>query len=1127
MEQQTAEQREFTCMVEFNRQFYPKDNKKIMDGDWGIVTVKVHEIEVDGEMLDYNKLDFNNKHKDYALHIDSRFGTITIKGNMCEMHKDTRYKVCLKEVYDSKNERWGYDIKFIQERYSFDTVEKQRKFLLRILTERQVDNIFATFESPMEILENNDVEALTNVKGIGEKTAQDILSKFMATKDFGKAFVELSGYGLTNAMIYKLVDRYGSPDIVVSKVKNNPYILAHEVDGIGFLKADAIALSVGYDPNSPKRCSAYLQYFFDNMVQEGHSYVTGEHMMDAIYDALGNTFNHGSIGLALRWLTDKGKLWFNEDRTVFASRKHYETERLVALNIIRLVNAENNFYFDNWEEKIAQVEAEQGWQFTDEQYTSIQSTLEHNVVVTAGYGGCVDCDTEYFNGQEWKRIADYQEGEQVLQYNKDGSAELVFPSKYTKLPQDTLYHFQTKYGLDQCLSLGHRVVYQTSKGNLAIKPFEEIIKMHTNCKSGFTGKFYTTFEYSGQGIEMTEDEIRLQIAVIADGHFNKETTNWCTMRLKKLRKRERIETLLMNANIEYKKQYEETTGFYIYKFNAPKREKEFLSYWYQCSKEQFAIVCDEVLHWDGSFSNRKERFSSSSAQTIDFIQFAFATIGKRSTIHIDNRVGQTIVGHEEQGYTHKSIYYELNITNRNMVGMGGFHEGQTKTPIIPYATKDGYQYCFTVPSTMLVLRRNGKIFITGNTGKTASVSGMLRVLEGYTFAQCALSGKASVNMMHITGADGYTIHRLLGYNPQTGWKHSESNPLEYDIIILDEFSMVDAELFARLLCAIKDGAKLIMLGDTGQLTNIGIGNVMHDLIESGYVWTNQLTQIHRQAAKSAIITESIKLRNSEHIVKAGFEGRVILGELQDLEIIGYKEHENRKTGENGKGVQLIMDEYLRIRPNVSNIMDISVILPTNYRGTCTYKLNLLIQAVEINHKKGLNVRGLEIGGDHPYTLYIGDKVINTKNNYQSFYREYLGEDEFGNPMYDKVKREIYNGNMGIVTAIDHQNREIEVDFERIGKVTITADDLSNIHLGYAISVHKSQGATIPYVIVGLDYSHFKMLSRELVYTAITRAKTHCILVAETRALRRATTTTNIISKQTFLPFFLDGSLPIL
>lgn len=1120
------EQREFVCTVEFNKQFYPKD-KRITDGTWGIVSVNVCEIEVNGKMVRYHELDLKGEHEDYALHTHDVYGTLVIKGELCEMRKGVAYKVVIREVYDKKFGRWEYQVIYMQEQYSFETPQDQRIFLKSIFTDKQVDNIFAMYPNPIEILEKEDVVALTKVKGVGEKTASGIIEKYKNSKDYSKIVVELREYELTLPMVQKLVRQYGSPEIAIQKVASNPYVLAQDIKGIGFAKADEIALKVGDLKKSPQRCSAYILHFFDEMVKEGHSYVTGEHLMDSIYKALGDDYPVESISIALRELADAKKLWFNEERTVFASMQSYNIEKLVASNIIRLVNAENNFYFENWEAKIAEIEEQQGWKFTEEQYTAIQSTLEHNVVITAGFGGCVDCDTEYFNGQEWKRIADYQEGEQVLQYNKDGSAELVFPSKYTKLPQDTLYHFQTKYGLDQCLSLGHRVVYQTSKGNLAIKPFEEIIKMHTNCKSGFTGKFYTTFEYSGQGIEMTEDEIRLQIAVIADGHFNKETTNWCTMRLKKLRKRERIETLLMNANIEYKKQYEETTGFYIYKFNAPKREKEFLSYWYQCSKEQFAIVCDEVLHWDGSFSNRKERFSSSSAQTIDFIQFAFATIGKRSTIHIDNRVGQTIVGHEEQGYTHKSIYYELNITNRNMVGMGGFHEGQTKTPIIPYATKDGYQYCFTVPSTMLVLRRNGKIFITGNTGKTASVAGMLKVLEGYTFAQCALSGKASVNMFHVTGVEGYTIHRLLGYNPYHGFAYGIDNPLPYDIIIFDEFSMVDAYLFGQLLSAIKDGAKIIMLGDTGQLTNIGIGNVMYDLMESGYVWSNQLTQIHRQAAKSAIITESIKVRQSEHIVKAGFEGRMVLGELQDLEILGYSENPNREKGEDGKGVGLIMEEYRRIRPQVKNVMDIAVILPTNYRGTCTYKLNLLIQAVEIKQKVGLNTRGIEIGGEHPYTLYLGDKVINTKNNYNSFYREYIGEDEFGFPEYKKVEREIYNGNMGIVTAINHEAREIEVDFERIGKVTILSDDLPSIQLGYAISVHKSQGATIPYVIVGVDYTHFKMLSRELVYTAITRAKKHCILVAETRALRRATNTTNIISKQTFLPFFLDGSLPIL
>ena len=117
--------------------------------------------------------------------------------------------------------------------------------------------------------------------------------------------------------------------------------------------------------------------------------------------------------------------------------------------------------------------------------------------------------------------------------------------------------------------------------------------------------------------------------------------------------------------------------------------------------------------------------------------------------------------------------------------------------------------------------------------------------------------------------------------------------------------------------------------------------------------------------------------------------------------------------------------------------------------------------------------------------------------------------------------------MGIVTSINHKDREVEIDFENVGKVTIDSDGLDTIQLGYAISIHKSQGATIPYTIMGLDYTHFKMLSRELVYTGFTRAKKHCVLVAETRALRRATTTTNVITKQTFLPFFLDGQLSII
>lgn len=813
------ENKELTLVVYFNRQFYPKPPAKLNDGDWGIVTVVIDKVEIDGKLVPYNEVKFHKEemyvdengiakkwkpYEQYQAQVDSRFGTISLKGNMCQMEPGVPYKTLVREVFDPKYNKWSYEIRTIQEQFSFENIHQLEIFLKRVVgTEKQVASILSTFnsfEQLLEILDKRDVEKLQEVKGIGQKTAETIVEKYTMNKDMGKAFIELHEFGLTNAMIYKLINQYGSPDTVVAKVKQNPYILADEVDGIGFLKADAIAMNVGFDPHSYLRCSAYVQYYFTQQVQEGHSYVDNEDLVESIYEVLGSNFPIESISQSLRHLSEQGIMWSSPDQSSLALYKYYNVERLVALNLMRLLHAENNFYFEEWEDTIAQVETKQGWDFTDEQRQAILATLEHNVVIISGLAG---------------------------------------------------------------------------------------------------------------------------------------------------------------------------------------------------------------------------------------------------------------------------------------------------------------------------------------TGKTASVAGMLAVLgESYTFAQCALSGKASVNMMHVTGTEGYTIHRLLGYNPKDGFRHGIDNPLPYDIIILDEFSMVDAELMSHLLCAIKDGAKLIMLGDTGQLTNIGCGNVMYDCIESGIVPYVQLTKVHRQGAKSAIITKSIDIRHSRHVVDAQYYGRQLLGELEDLEIVSYKEYENRAPGSDGKAVSLITEEYLRLRERTDNIMDIAVLLPTNLRGTSTYKLNKLIQSHEIKYKKGLNARPMEIGGNYPYSLYVGDKVINTKNNYDSYYKEFAGEDELGNPIYNKVEREIYNGNMGIVTRINHEEQEIEIDFERIGLVTIPKDNLINIQLGYAISIHRSQGATIPYVVVGLDYTHYKMLCREILYTGITRAKSHCVLVGDTRAIRKATTTTNIKGKQTFLPYFLDGALPL-
>lgn len=335
--------------------------------------------------------------------------------------------------------------------------------------------------------------------------------------------------------------------------------------------------------------------------------------------------------------------------------------------------------------------------------------------VLSGLNACVDCDTEYFNGSEWKKISEYSYGDKVLQYNEDGTANLVYPQRYIKEPCEMLHLIKTKFGVNQCLSDEHNVVYMTSKGNLAKKNMKDLIAQHNGSKHGFNGRFYTTFKYSGRGIDLTDEQIRVMCAVICDGTFKNGFSDKSIVRLnlKKERKKERLEKLLNDANIEYRKeQYNpKDLGYNNYIFKSPRTDKEFGAFWYDCTAHQLSVIADEIIYWDGCLSHNS--YSSTNKKNIDFIQFAFASIGKRTSIYTDDRVGKK---HSNNVYEYKNICYDLNICSNNMVSMINV---KNKTQIKEYKTLDGYKYCFTVPSGMLVLRRGGNINITGNSGKTS------------------------------------------------------------------------------------------------------------------------------------------------------------------------------------------------------------------------------------------------------------------------------------------------------------------------------------------------------------------------------------------------------------------------
>ena len=328
---------------------------------------------------------------------------------------------------------------------------------------------------------------------------------------------------------------------------------------------------------------------------------------------------------------------------------------------------------------------------------------QHEICLDIPIEGCVDCDTEFFNGKGWKKVSEYKEGEKVLQYNKDGTAELVEPLKYHVKQAHYLWRVTTKNRLDMVISEYHNVVYKSGNGNLNIKPFHDIMFSLDWNKNGFNGRVPKTFRYSGNGVHLSEEQIRLMVAVFADGSFNSNTT-LCYMGLKKKRKIKRIKMLLEANNIEY----EIRKNFFV--FYAPFKSKHYPSEWYNMTNEQLEIVIDEMKHWDGcQFEvGHVPSFTTVVKSDADFIQFAYTSLGYDAYIQMRDRRGQkrTIVDHE---VTVRNLEYCVcsGLRNKDVDLRHAKYTG--------YKTKDNKMYCFTMPSGMWVMRRNNRIIVTGNT----------------------------------------------------------------------------------------------------------------------------------------------------------------------------------------------------------------------------------------------------------------------------------------------------------------------------------------------------------------------------------------------------------------------------
>lgn len=411
----------------------------------------------------------------------------------------------------------------------------------------------------------------------------------------------------------------------------------------------------------------------------------------------------------------------------------------------------------------------------------------------------------------------------------------------------------------------------------------------------------------------------------------------------------------------------------------------------------------------------------------------------------------------------------------------------------------GWEYNEQQIEGIKAVLENQVVVITGKagTGKSSIVDAMIAVLQGYSYAQTALSGRAAARMAEITHEEGYTIHRLLGFpkgdRDHGGFVFHEDNKLPRDIIILDEVSMVDGELFNRLVKAIKTGSKLIMLGDTGQLECIGCMNIAADLIASKEIVSIELSQIHRQAANSGIITESIKAREGIQLIEKDWIGTEVRGKLNDLVLDCFSDKSNT--------FYKVMQHASSELEDGTDIMDLMVIAPSYKNESGVDNLNAALQSLynpDSSEKKEVFVQK----SSKAWILREGDKIINVQNDYYA---------------KNKFTAGIFNGNIGVVKNIDIDANTIAVDFQDIpGIMILPKKNWKDLELGYAITCHKAQGSQCKKVIVGLDFGSFIQLSREWVYTAMTRAIDKCYMVAQNNAFRYAVSKNSISVKRTHL-----------